>query len=115
MLGDRVGVTLLPSLNYKEMLYLLSRCLFVMTDSGGLQEEAPSFGKTTLVLRDITERPEGIATGFSKLIGTERNNIVDQVDKILNNPAKTTNTTNKINPYGDGNATEKIIGALEMS
>jgi len=115
VLGDNPLVTLLPSLNYQDMLYLLSRCLFAMTDSGGIQEEAPTFGKALLVLRNNTERPEGIEAGYAKLIGTNTNKIVEEVTTLLNNFENIANIVKGENPYGDGLATEKIIEALRNS
>lgn len=112
IIGDNPWVTLLPSLNYQDMLYLLSRCLFVMTDSGGIQEEAPSYGKATLVLRNNTERPEGIDAGYAKLIGTDTEQIVKEVISLLNDPEYIANIVKEVNPYGDGHAAERIIAAL---
>lgn len=110
--GDNPRVTLLPPLNYQEMLYLLSKCLFVMTDSGGIQEEAPSFGKAILVLRNNTERPEGIDAGYAKLIGTDTEQIVEEASLLLNDPEYLANIGQEENPYGDGRATERIIAAF---
>ena len=87
----------------------MKNCFFVLTDSGGLQEEAPSLGKPVLVLRNTTERIESIQSGTAKLIGTNKENIVKEVSLIIQNEEAFKKMSNAINPYGDGNASEKIL------
>ena len=83
-----------------------------MSDSGGVQEEAPSLGKPVLVLRDTTERPEGIEAGTLKLVGTEEENIYNEAKKLLNNKNEYEKMSNASNPYGDGHASERIVDAI---
>ena len=112
IVGDNPMVTLLPPLDYQDMLYLLKKCLFVMTDSGGIQEEAPSFGKAIMVLRNNTERPEGIVEGFAKLVGTDTNKIVEEASILIDKSDERGSATLVKNPYGDGLATERIVDTL---
>ena len=107
-IGNLDNVFLIEPLNYPELVYFLGSSYLVLTDSGGLQEEAPSFGKPVLVLRDNTERTEGIEEGVSFLVGTDRRNIVEQVVKFLENQILYKNVSQKRNPYGDGKASERI-------
>ena len=83
--------------------------MIVLTDSGGIQEEAPSFGKPVFVLRDKTERPEAISAGTVQLVGSKTRQIVDGVQKVLDDDEKFAEMTNAHNPYGDGNASKKIV------
>lgn len=112
-LGKNPKVTLLPPLDYHAFIYLMKHCIFVMTDSGGIQEEAPTLGKPLLVLRDSTERPESIDLGFVKLIGTELNRIVEEGNFLLKNPHQLKPIPTVKNPYGDGKAAQRIIKALK--
>jgi UDP-N-acetylglucosamine 2-epimerase (non-hydrolysing) len=114
LLGDYSGVTLLPPLDYHSFIFLLTKCYFVMTDSGGIQEEAPTCGKKVLVLRNTTERPECVESGFAKVIGTESNRIVAEVSILLNDP-DFLKLSKGNNPYGDGKASQRIIEALRNS
>ena len=84
----------------------------VLTDSGGIQEEAPSLGKPVLVMRDTTERPEAVNAGTVKLVGTDYDAIVSQVSNLLDNEAEYRKMSNAVNPYGDGKATQRIIEHL---
>jgi UDP-N-acetylglucosamine 2-epimerase (non-hydrolysing) len=84
----------------------------VLTDSGGIQEEAPSLGKPVLVLREATERPEGVDAGTARLVGTERTSVVAEVTRLLDDEAKYRTMARVTNPYGDGHAAERIVGAL---
>src|SRR5699024_1104607 len=84
----------------------------ILTDSGGVQEEAPSLGATVLVLRDTTERPDGIEAGTLKLAGTEEENIFSLADELLSNPNKQQNMAKAYNPYGDGEAEKKIVDGI---
>ena len=88
----------------------LSECYFVMTDSGGVQEEAPSFGKPVLVMRNTTERPEAVEAGTVKLVGTNFQTIIDNVNLLLKDRSVYTQMSQAHNPYGDGRACERIAG-----
>jgi UDP-N-acetylglucosamine 2-epimerase (non-hydrolysing) len=112
LLCDLRGVTLIEPVDYVEFVHLLARAHLVLTDSGGVQEEAPSLGKPVLVLRDVTERPEGVAAGTAVVVGTDRERIVTQATELLSSPAAYARMANAVNPYGDGRASERIAAAL---
>ena len=105
-------VTLLPPLDYLPMVHLMKHAKIILTDSGGLQEEAPSLGVPVLVLRETTERPEGVEAGTLKLVGTETGQIVREATRLLDNPAAYAEMARAANPYGDGHAAERIIETL---
>jgi UDP-N-acetylglucosamine 2-epimerase (non-hydrolysing) len=105
-------ITLLPPLDYLPLVHLMKHASLILTDSGGIQEEAPAFGIPTLVLRDVTERPEGVAAGTLKLVGTETRRIVEEAQRLLDHPAAYAKMSKAVNPYGDGHAAEKIIQVL---
>jgi UDP-N-acetylglucosamine 2-epimerase (non-hydrolysing) len=105
-------ITLLPPLDYRPMVHLMKHAKLLITDSGGLQEEAPSLGIPVLVLREATERPEGIEAGTLKLIGTETDQIVREAEHLLDDPVAHAKMARAANPYGDGHAAERIIHAL---
>lgn len=107
------NVVQVEPVGYNEFSHLISRSDIVLTDSGGLQEEAPSLGKPVLVMRDNTERPEAVAAGTAKLIGTEVSRIVEEVSTLLEDPDAYTAMAEAVNPFGDGNAAEKCITAIE--
>ena len=86
----------------------------VLTDSGGIQEEAPSLGKPVLVMRDNTERPEAVDAGAVSLVGTDRENIVENVARLLDDPQAYAAMSKAINPYGDGRAAERAVSAMEQ-
>jgi UDP-N-acetylglucosamine 2-epimerase (non-hydrolysing) len=111
-LGGTPAITLVPPLDYLPMVHLMKRATLVLTDSGGLQEEAPSFGVPVLVMRAATERPEGIAAGTVKLVGTETAEIVAAARKLLDNPSEHEKMAHAVNPYGDGHASERIVQAI---
>jgi UDP-N-acetylglucosamine 2-epimerase (non-hydrolysing) len=113
ILGDVPGVHLIDPLNVEEMHNLISRCYFVMTDSGGLQEEAPSLGKPVLVLRKETERPEAVTAGTVKLAGVDEATIVSMAEELLTSDAAYAAMAKAVNPYGDGKACERIADAIE--
>ena len=113
ILGGNPRVLLTESLNYLELVSAIKYCSLVLTDSGGLQEESPTFGKPVLVLRDKTERPEGIKYGVTKLVGTKKDNIIKEVEKIINNKNLYKQFSNKINPFGDGSSSERILEICE--
>jgi UDP-N-acetylglucosamine 2-epimerase (non-hydrolysing) len=105
-------VTLLRPLDYLPMVHLMKHAKIILTDSGGLQEEAPSLGVPVLVLREATERPEGVEAGTLKLVGTETSHIVREATRLLDDPTAYAQMAKAANPYGDGHAAERIINAL---
>ncbi|HET7142426.1 MAG TPA: UDP-N-acetylglucosamine 2-epimerase (non-hydrolyzing), partial [Anaerolineales bacterium] len=105
-------ITLLPPLDYLPLVHLMKHAALILTDSGGIQEEAPAFGIPTLVLREVTERPEGVKAGTLKLVGTETSRIVDETNLLLDDSTAYANMSKAANPYGDGHAAEKIISFL---
>jgi UDP-N-acetylglucosamine 2-epimerase (non-hydrolysing) len=105
-------ITLLPPLDYRPMVHLMKHAKLLLTDSGGLQEEAPSFGVPVLVLRETTERPEGVEAGTLKLVGTETQRIVAEATRLLDDAAAYTEMAKAANPYGDGHTAERILAAL---
>jgi UDP-N-acetylglucosamine 2-epimerase len=105
-------VHLLPPLDIKETHNLLDRCYMVLTDSGGLQEEAPHLGKPVLVLRDVTERPEAVEAGTLKVIGTDMKRIMSEASNLLDNREEYDSMAGAANPFGDGKASERIVDAL---
>jgi UDP-N-acetylglucosamine 2-epimerase (non-hydrolysing) len=111
-LGDLPNVSLTPPLDYLPMVHLLKQATLVLTDSGGLQEEAPGFAKPVLVLRAVTERPEGVEAGTVKLVGTDRKRIFDETRLLLDDPEAYARMAKAANPYGDGHAAERIVQAL---
>lgn len=112
ILGNNRRIHLLDPLDLKDMHNLMNRSYFVMTDSGGLQEEVPSMGKPVLVLRNVTERPEGIAAGTLKLAGTEQDKIYELGKQLLQDKEEYEKMAKAKNPFGDGNASERIIQAI---
>lgn len=106
------NVHLLAPLDYEPFLYLLKHCHIVLTDSGGIQEEAPSLGKPVLVMRDVTERPEAIGAGTVKLVGAHRDKIVAETAALLDNPTVFDAMSRAHNPYGDGKACGRILSVL---
>ncbi|GAB6169219.1 UDP-N-acetylglucosamine 2-epimerase (non-hydrolyzing) [Clostridium carnis] len=112
-LGNKERVHLLPPLDTKETHNLMNKAFMVMTDSGGLQEEAPHLGKPVLVLRDVTERPEAVEYGTVKLVGTDIEKIVEEANTLLNNNEAYTIMSKAVNPYGDGLASKRIADAIE--
>ena len=105
-------VTLLPPLDYLPLVHLMKHAKLILTDSGGIQEEAPAFGIPTLVLRNVTERPEGVEAGILKLVGTDTSYIVQEAKRLLDDESAYAEMAKASNPYGDGHATEKIIQSL---
>ena len=106
------NITLLPPLDYQPLIHLMNRSYLILTDSGGIQEEAPCFGKPVLVLRNTTERPEGIDIGIAKLVGTNKQRIVNETESLLNDSETYQSMARADNPYGDGHAAERIVQAL---
>ena len=111
-LGGNDRIHLLPPLDTKETHNLMNKCFMVMTDSGGLQEEAPHLGKPVLVLRDVTERPEAVAYGTVKLVGTDIDKIVSEADELIQIKEAYEKMSKSVNPYGDGKASERIADAI---
>lgn len=107
------NVFLIDPLDYASFIYLLDKCHLVLTDSGGVQEEAPSLGKPVLVMRDCTERPEAVAAGTALLTGTNREKIVMEVVRLLEDDLAYGKMAEAANPYGTGNAAKKILDVLE--
>ena len=112
ILGGHPRVHLIEPLTYALFVWLMDRATVVLTDSGGVQEEAPSLGKPVLVMRETTERPEGIAAGNARLVGVNQERIVDELMKLLRNPQERASMTTVSNPYGDGLAARRIIDVL---
>ena len=112
LLSDLPNVTLLAPLEYRPFVRLMDRATVILTDSGGIQEEAPSLGKPVLVMRDVTERPEGVEAGTVRLVGTDPDRIVAGVSALLDDPAQAEAMRRAHNPYGDGRASARILDAL---
>lgn len=112
LLGKLENVHLVDPLDYQSFAILLQNCLFVLTDSGGLQEEAPSLGKPVLLMRDSTERPEAVESGTIWLVGANRKNIVDGVSKLIADQKFFKSMATARNPYGNGDAVARIVGPL---
>lgn len=105
-------VTLLPPLDYLPLVHLMKNAKLILTDSGGIQEEAPAFGIPVLVLREVTERPEGVEAGTLKLVGTQTGQIVQTTKRLLEDESAYAGMAKASNPFGDGHASEKIVKAL---
>ena len=112
ILGEEERVKLIDPLNVVEFHNLINISYMILTDSGGIQEEAPSLGKPVLVLRDTTERPEGVEAGTLKLVGTNKDRIRREVEKLLNDEVEYKKMSDTANPYGDGNASKRIVDIL---
>ena len=112
LLNNLKNVHLIAPLDYLPFIALMNRASIILTDSGGVQEEAPSLGKPVLVMRETTERPEAVEAGTVKLVGTNTKVICSEVEDLLNNPAAYKKMARAHNPYGDGKATERIINVL---
>ena len=111
-LSGKPNVHLIEPLDYPYLIWLMEKCFFVLTDSGGIQEEAPALGKPVLVMRDVTERQEGVEAGTAKLVGTKFDVIVNEALKLINNENEYANMSNAVNPYGDGTTSKQIIEIL---
>lgn len=111
-LGNKERIHLLPPLDTNETHNLMNKCYMVMTDSGGLQEEAPHLGKPVLVLRDVTERPEAVAFGTVKLVGTNVDKVVMEANNLLQNNEAYEKMSKAVNPYGDGFASKRITKSI---
>lgn len=111
-LGENNRVHIVEPLDYEPFTNLIAKIHLVVTDSGGIQEEAPALAKPVLVVRRETERPEGVDAGTAKLIGTEYGNVYDNLDILLSNKEEYDKMAKAVNPYGDGNAAEKIVNTI---
>ena len=112
ILGDVPNITLTPPLDYLSLVHLMKNSHLVLTDSGGIQEEAPGLGKPVLVLREVTERPEAIEAGTVLLVGASRERIVSEVSRLLDDKDAYDRMARAVNPYGDGHAAERIVASL---
>ena len=112
ILGNQPNITLLPPLDYLPWVHLIKRATLMLTDSGGLQEEAPGLGVPVLVLRRVTERPEGVEAGTVRLVGTDTGQIIAETRRLLEDPAAHAAMANAANPYGDGHAAPRIVKAI---
>ncbi len=113
ILGDHQGIHLIPPQDYLPFVYLMQRAHIILTDSGGIQEEAPSLGKPVLVMRDTTERPDAVKAGVVKLVGTDQHNIEQGLERLLTDEQEYAQMSVAQNPYGDGKACQRIIATLE--
>jgi UDP-N-acetylglucosamine 2-epimerase (non-hydrolysing) len=109
ILSNTANVYLINPLQYESFIYLMNKSYFIITDSGGVQEEAPSLGKPVLVMRDTTERPEALEAGTVKLVGTNTNLIIEEAQKLLDNEEEYNTMSKAHNPYGDGKASQRIV------
>ena len=112
LLGEVKHISLLPPLDYLPLVHLMKHARLILTDSGGIQEEAPAFGIPVLVLREVTERPEAVEARTAKVVGTDSRRIIEEAKRLLDDPAAHTRMAQAANPYGDGHAAEKIVQAL---
>jgi len=112
MLGGIPNIILIPPLDYLPLVHLMKHSYLVLTDSGGIQEEAPGLGLPVLVLREVTERPEAVDAGTVRLIGTNRSRIVAEAVRLLDDAGEYARMARAVNPYGDGHAAERIVSAL---
>jgi len=113
ILENLANIHLIPPLEYEPFLYLLKHCYLVLTDSGGIQEEAPSLGKPVLVMRDVTERPEAVDAGTVRLVGANQAQIVKNIIELIDDPQVYASMAKAHNPYGDGHACSKIVQVLK--
>jgi UDP-N-acetylglucosamine 2-epimerase (non-hydrolysing) len=111
----RTRIHLIEPVEYLPFVYLMKRSHFIITDSGGVQEEAPSLGKPCLVTRNDTERPEAVEAGTAKLIGTNRERVVAESLRLLDDEAHYQSMSRAHNPYGDGNANQRIVEILRTA
>ena len=112
MLGNKSNILLIPPIDYEPFIFLMNHSHLVLTDSGGIQEEAPTLGKPLLVMRDTSERPEGIKSGSAKLVGTDTDKIVQETQKLLMNSPEYKRMSEVNNPYGDGKASDRILSTV---
>ncbi len=115
LLSDIPNIYLIAPLQYEQFIYMMDKSYFIITDSGGVQEEAPSLGKPVLVMRDTTERPEALEAGTVKLVGTDTGLIIKEAQDLIDNPKAYSLMSQASNPYGDGNASQKVIEFLKQT
>lgn len=115
ILGNDDRIHIIEPLDVLDFHNFMARCHIILTDSGGIQEEAPSLGKPVLVMRDTTERPEGIAAGTLRLVGTQEETIYNEFTNLLTNNESYNSMAHAVNPYGDGHACERIVNAIEQN
>jgi UDP-N-acetylglucosamine 2-epimerase (non-hydrolysing) len=113
LLKDLKNVYLIEPLEYIPFIYLMMNCFFIMTDSGGIQEEAPSLGKPVLVMRDLTERPEAVSAGTVLIVGSQKKKIISKASELIDNESLYTKMAIAKNPYGNGNSSKKIVEAIK--
>ena len=111
-LDNKKNVFLIEPLDYPYLIWLMEKSFFVLTDSGGIQEEAPALGKPVLVMRNVTERQEGVEAGTAKLVGTDYDEIIHNVALLLTEEDIYNTMANAVNPYGDGTTSKKIVQIL---
>ncbi len=114
ILANRPRIHLIEPMEYRPFVQLMNKCYLILSDSGGVQEEAPSLGKPVLVLRTTTERPEAIEAGTAKLVGTDRQRIIGEAQKLLSDKAAYREMATKANPYGDGKSAARIVDILQQ-
>jgi UDP-N-acetylglucosamine 2-epimerase (hydrolysing) len=112
ILGGEDRIHLIDPIKYLPFVHLMDRCHLIITDSGGIQEEAPSLGKPVLVTRAVTERPEAMEAGLAKLVGTDQRKIVAEAGRLLTDPDAYAGMSGGRNPYGDGRASQRIVAVL---
>ena len=115
ILGNAKNVFLIPPLDYLPFVYLMTEADLIITDSGGVQEEAPSLGKPVLVMRETTERPEAVEAGTVKLVGTSVEKIVMEAQRLLDDTNAYEGMARALNPYGDGFASQRILKAIQTA
>ena len=115
ILGGFDNVYLIPPQDYAPFVFLMKKSYLILTDSGGVQEEAPSLGKPVLVMRDTTERPEGVDAGTARLVGTDLKEIILSVESLLNDQSDYHKMAQAVNPYGDGKASLNILNYVRKS
>ena len=114
IIGDIDRIHLIEPLEYELFVYLMNQSYLILTDSGGIQEEAPSLGKPVLVMREVTERPEAVEAGTAKLVGTQMEKIISETQKLLDHPEEYQRMANIKNPYGNGKSAEQIVQILSQ-
>ena len=112
ILGNTPNISLIPPLSYEPFVFLMSKCKFILTDSGGISEEAPSLHKPVLIMREKTERQEAIVSGAAKLVGSNQETILQEATVLLKNEVEYAKMSSVINPFGDGRAAKKIVNRL---
>jgi len=115
ILSNTPNVYLIDPLQYENFIYMMNKSYFIITDSGGVQEEAPSLGKPVLVMRDTTERPEAVEAGTVKLVGTNKESIINEAQKLLDDENEYNKMSKAHNPYGDGKACERIVEFIKST